>query len=53
VGNNGEEQLLLEGTSSTVVEDCELIANTGPAVTNRGAKLTMREAKPIKTDGGR
>ena len=43
IGDNGEEQLLLEGTSSTIVEKSELIANTGPAVTNRGAKLVLRE----------
>lgn len=43
IGDNGEEQLLVEGASSTIVEDCELIANTAPAVTNRGAKLVLSE----------
>jgi hypothetical protein len=45
LGDNGEEQLLVEGVSSTVVEDCELIANTAPAITNRGAKLVVREGE--------
>ena len=43
IGDNGEEQLLVEGTSSTVVDRCELIANTAPAVTNRGARLFIHE----------
>jgi hypothetical protein len=42
VGENGEQQLLAEGLSSTVVENSQLIANTAPAVTNRGAKLDVR-----------
>ena len=42
IGDNGEQQLLLEGYSSTIIENCEVIANTAPAVTNRGAKLSMR-----------
>ncbi len=48
VGDNGEEQLLAEGVSSTVVENSQLIANTAPAVTNRGAKLVVREPAPAK-----
>lgn len=43
LGDNGEQQLLLEGYSSTIVENCEVLANTAPAVTNRGAKLVMRK----------
>lgn len=43
VGDNGEQQLLVEGTSATLVEHCELLANTAPAVTNRGARLTIRK----------
>ncbi|HVX13522.1 MAG TPA: right-handed parallel beta-helix repeat-containing protein [Pirellulales bacterium] len=48
IGDNGEEQLLVEGTSSTLVEQCELIANTAPAVTNRGARLDIRTAPSEK-----
>ena len=51
VGDNGEEQLLVEGVSSTVVEGSQLIANTAPAVTNRGAKLVVREGAPDEPDG--
>lgn len=42
-GDNGEQQLLVEGTSATLVEHSELLANTAPAVTNRGARLTIRK----------
>jgi hypothetical protein len=42
VGDNGEQQLLVEGPSTTLVEQCDLLANTAPAVTNRGARLTIR-----------
>lgn len=45
VGNNGEQQLLVEGPSATLVEHCELLANTAPAVTNRGARLTIRKGE--------
>lgn len=50
VGDNGEEQILLEGQSATVVENCQLIANTGPAVVNRGAKLVMQEPKANRAE---
>lgn len=43
VGDNAEQQLLVEGTSATLVERSELLANTAPAVTNRGARLTIRQ----------
>lgn len=48
VGDNGEQQLLVEGTSATLVEHSALLANTAPAVTNRGARLMIRpdEEKP-------
>ncbi|HWB13658.1 MAG TPA: right-handed parallel beta-helix repeat-containing protein [Pirellulales bacterium] len=42
VGDNGTEQLRVEGPSSTLVEKSQLIANTAPAITNRGAKLDVR-----------
>lgn len=42
VGDNREQQLLVEGTSATLVEHSALLANTAPAVTNRGARLTIR-----------
>lgn len=42
IGDNGEQQLLVEGYSSTIVENCEILANTAPAVTNRGAKLVAK-----------
>jgi hypothetical protein len=53
VGDNGEEQLLALGVSSTVVENSQLIANTAPAVTNRGAKVVVREPSPADEPGGR
>ncbi len=43
VGDNREQQLLVEGTSATLVEHCELLADAAPAVTNRGARLTIRK----------
>jgi hypothetical protein len=49
LGDNGEEQLLAEGLSSTVVENSQLIANTAPATTNRGAKLVVQE-KPAPAE---
>lgn len=53
VGDNGEEQLLAEGVSSAVVENSQLIANTAPAVTNRGAHLVLREPEPANEQDGR
>jgi len=44
IGDNGEEQILLEGVSTTIVDKCQLIANTGPAITNRGAKLITEDS---------
>lgn len=41
VGDNGRQQLLVAGPSTTLVEQCDLLANTAPAVTNRGARLTI------------
>jgi hypothetical protein len=53
VGDNGEEQLLAQGLSSTVVENSQLIANTAPAITNHGAKLVVREPTPADEPEGR
>ncbi len=47
IGDNGEQQLLLEGTSATIVDQCELLANTAPAVTNRWTRLDFR---PVQSD---